>query len=233
VTFPAATMDIQEEISKDLAEKAHKDFNTLKEKWIGVNDSVQFSLGYGPAVNSIEDFALENKVDLIIMGTHKVSGFSDFIFGNHTEKMVAKASIPILFLNKFMDPHSIKEIIFPNSLELNQHELVNRIKELQELFNAQLKVLYINTPEGFRKDSETREAMRQFVAYYGIENYTLNIFNDQDEESGIVHFAQGLEGGLVALSTHGRRGINAFLNGSITRYLVNHMDYPIWTVLQK
>ncbi len=62
-----------------------------------------------------------------------------------------------------------------------------------------------------------------------VENCTLNIYNDNTIESGILHFAEMIDSGLVGIATHGRKGLAHFLNGSLSEGLVNHAKRPVIT----
>ena len=90
-------------------------------------------------------------------------------------------------------------------------------------------MLYVNTPSSFRRDSLTTNAMKDFAKRYMLKNYTLNIYNDLDQESGVRNFVESINANMVAMSTHGRKGLNHFLSGSIAEDIVNHLEAPIWT----
>ncbi|MCO4822228.1 MAG: universal stress protein, partial [Flavobacteriaceae bacterium] len=53
--------------------------------------------------------------------------------------------------------------------------------------------------------------------------------NDYSIEKGILNFSQHMDAGLIGMSTHGRKGISHFLNGSISEDLVNHAERPVIT----
>ena len=71
--------------------------------------------------------------------------------------------------------------------------------------------------------------MENFVKGLGAENYTLNIYNDTSVEKGILGFAKDHDVQLIGMSTHGRKGIAHFFNGSISEDLVNHANMPVMT----
>ena len=62
-----------------------------------------------------------------------------------------------------------------------------------------------------------------------LKNYTLNVFNDPYEESGVINFAQEIDADMIAMGTHGRRGLAHLMSGSVAEDIVNHVDCPIWT----
>jgi nucleotide-binding universal stress UspA family protein len=38
---------------------------------------------------------------------------------------------------------------------------------------------------------------------------------------------------MIAMSTHGRKGLNHLVTGSVAEDIVNHIDCPIWTCVEK
>jgi hypothetical protein len=71
--------------------------------------------------------------------------------------------------------------------------------------------------------------MKDFAKRFMLKDYTLTIFNDYSEEEGLRNFVVESKADLVAMSTHGRRGINHLMSGSIAEDAVNHLTCPIWT----
>ena len=71
--------------------------------------------------------------------------------------------------------------------------------------------------------------MQEFVKGMGVENYTMNVYNENSVEKGILQFAREINAELIGMSTHGRKGIAHFFNGSISEDLVNHANMPVIT----
>jgi hypothetical protein len=73
----------------------------------------------------------------------------------------------------------------------------------------------------------------EFITQHQLRNCNVHVYNDYNEESGIQNFAPKYKGKLIALGTHGRKGISHLMSGSIAEDLVNHLDCPIWTLAEK
>ena len=48
-------------------------------------------------------------------------------------------------------------------------------------------------------------------------------------EKGILNFAKETNANLIGMTTHGRKGLAHFFNGSISEDLVNHANMPVIT----
>ena len=71
--------------------------------------------------------------------------------------------------------------------------------------------------------------MSEFIGNNTFDNYTINIYNDETIEKGILNFSRIANADLIGISTHGRQGIAHFFNGSISEDLVHHAKRPVIT----
>ncbi len=223
------TLSFEEAFIKDMKAHAEKNFAKMKDKWAKEGPKVTSFVEFGGATPTIRDFVKDNKIDLLVMGTHGASGLKEFFVGSNTEKIVRTSEVPVIAIKGQVKMSSIKNIVFPNTFGMEQEELTLKVKALQNFFKATLHVLYVNTPSSFRRDIEVKKEMKAFAKRFMLKDYTLTIFNDYSEEEGLRNFVTDTKADMVAMSTHGRRGINHLMSGSIAEDVVNHLTCPIWT----
>lgn len=216
-------------VVKAMNDKAESQFQVWKKKYGAEISHLQFHIANGSVTNLIESFIKKKKIDLVVMGTHGVSGAKEFFIGSTTEKIVRFAKVPVFSIRKSVKLASIKNIVMPTQLNLNETLFVNRIKDLQKFFHAKLQLVYINTPVNFRSDRLLKGLLSDYVKHYKLSNCEAHIVNDVYEQQGILSFANQTSGALIAMSTHGRRGLAHFFNLSIAEQVVNHVECPIWT----
>jgi nucleotide-binding universal stress UspA family protein len=223
------TLNFEEELLKQLRQKATNQFKKITEKYGRDSVKVSWEVTFGsPSRTLLETIHLE-EFDLVVMGSHGASGLREYVIGSNAEKIIRRSPIPVLVTKEYRK-RSIKSIVFPNTLDAeNQEALIEKVKALQTFFQARLHIVWINTPVDFTSDVITRQRLSQFAKNYGLKNFTLNIFNHPNEEDGIIHFTEFIDGDLIAMGTHGRRGITHLLNGSVAEDVANHTDRPIWT----
>jgi nucleotide-binding universal stress UspA family protein len=223
------TFSFEDTFLKEMKERADVDFAKMKSKWAEEGPKVSAYVEYGAPTPTISRFIEQKKVDLVVMGTKGASGLKEFFVGSNTEKVVRWSPVPVISIKKSVKASSIKNIIFPSMLNQSEEELTLRVKALQDFFNAKLSIVYVNTPANFRTDVVTRNLMKDYAKRFMLKDYTLNIYNDLNEESGVAHFVNEVKGDIIAMSTHGRKGLNHLLSGSIAEDMVNHLECPIWT----
>jgi nucleotide-binding universal stress UspA family protein len=210
---------------KELEEDAEKSYKKMLQKFGKGFAGCNFSVVQGPTSAMIRDFIEEKKFDLVVMGTKGASGMEEFFVGSNTEKIVRFSRVPVFAIHKAVPITSIKDIVFPTSLHLDQSDFIKKLKLLQDFFKARLHILYLNTPYNFIRDNELKEYARHFK----FTNFTLNLRQDRYEPDGIISFAKEIKADMLAMATHGRKGLSHFISGSITEDVVNHVTCPIWT----
>lgn len=197
----------------------------LSTKDLAIHQLVEIGNPYFVIAEKIE----EAKINLVIMGSKGASGFEEMLIGSNTEKIVRHAKCPVITIKEHRDFSRIQKIAFASNFEGDQLHVVKELEKLQQLFNAELHLVKINTPNNFENNRNMFSQMQKFVQKYNMKNYSLNFYNDYMEEDGIIYFAQDIEADMIALATHGRTGFMHLLSGSIAEDVVNHAKRPVWT----
>ena len=210
-------------------EDAKKWFEKMKQEVKSPGVETRLEIVYGDILSVITSAIETTKTDLVVMGTSGTSGLREIFIGSNTEKVVRHSSVPVLTVHTASRIDSMKKILLPSTLMLDQTDFMNKVKELQKFLHATLYVLFINTPDHFVQDSEAQRGFEKFVKHYNIKNCIFLFKNYQDEEKGIMDVARNEEPGLIVMATHARKGLAHLFNRSITENLVNHIRYPVWT----
>lgn len=219
--FRNSRKEIQQKFEKLLAKHGNADVKTT------------ITIEFGYFTNMVIDAVERNGIDLIVMGSHGSGGFKEFVSGSNAERIVRRSSAPVLVV-KDLPKGPITDIVFPNTLETEgQEELTRKVKALQAFFKATIHIVYVNTPAMFTSDTVTIKRLKAFAKRFLFKDYTINVFNHENEEGGILQFSDSIGGNLIALGTHGRRGVSHLLNGSLAEDLVNHSKALIWTAAIK
>jgi len=222
-------LNFEEELLKELRQKAEANFNTLLTKYKTEGVKVVHKVEFGHILKTMLEYVAKESIDVVIMGSHGVTGAREFFIGSNAEKMVRFSPVPVLIVKEFYKG-PIKQIVFPNTLDTEEQEdLVMRVKALQHFFNAHLHLVWINTPLNFSSDTETYARLKAFAKRFMLKDYTINVFNHTDEERGILEFSKFIDGDLIAMGTRGRKGIAHLVNGSLTEDVVNHSHSLVWT----
>jgi nucleotide-binding universal stress UspA family protein len=189
---------------------------------------VKFKAIHDDLIPGLSEFIRHNPADLLIMSTHGASELEDFITGSQTRKIARHSPVPVLAIPKETTVDSIRNIIFPNSLEPGQDNLIREVTELQQTLGAKLHLLFVNTPANFHDEEESGRLLKGFALYYSLKDFTINFRYDDSETNGIISFANEIKTDLIAMGTHGRKGLAHLLKGSIAENVLTKIECPIW-----
>ncbi|HEX8547062.1 MAG TPA: universal stress protein [Cytophagaceae bacterium] len=167
--------------------------------------------------------------DLIIMGTEGSSSFFKGIFNtSNAEKVVSHATSMVLSVKDIPGNFELRNVLFATSFEEDATEFIVKLKELQDVFDFRLHLLYINSKMNYTKDtSEVVALCKEFVRKHNIENYEFHIADAFTEYIGITDYATNVNADVIAISTHQHHGSHWL--GGISEDLVNYAEQPILT----
>ena len=190
---------------------------------------IEETVSFEGVMDGIIDASEKNNVDMIIMGSHGSSGFEELFIGSNAEKIVRTSKKPVLVVKEECNIFDIKDFVYATNFDDEDRDSLMSAYDFAKLINAKLHLVWINTANGFKTTKDTQDKMHHFLKGMYLENHTLNIYNDVTVEKGIFNFADSVKAGLIGISTHGRRGISHFINGSLSEDVVNHAKRPVLT----
>ena len=210
-------------------QRATEKFNKFKK--LGFFDDVNIteSVIFNRAYNGIIDESEKNEIDLIVMGSKGATGLEEMLIGSNTEKVVRNSTIPVLVIKHEDENFDVKSVVFASNFRKENRVTFQKILDFVAFFDATLHLLKINTIHNFETTKKSSEAIREFINHFDLGDFTLNIYNDVSIEQGILNFSKDIDADLIALNTHGRRGLSHLFNGSITEDLANHALLPVIT----
>lgn len=192
--------------------------------------AVSWSLEYDAIYKRINQRVEKEKIDLIVMGSHGASGINELILGSNAEKVTRYATCPVLTIKKEHDNFDIKNIVLASNFYRESKIVFKGFKEFMNLFNAKLHLVKVITPSNFESTPRSKKVMSDFVEAHHLENHTLNIYNYENEEDGIMTFSDEINADMIVIGTHGRTGISHLFKGSIAEDVLNHATRPVLSI---
>lgn len=182
--------------------------------------------------SEVSEVAQEHNADLIVMGSHGVSGFTEVFVGSNTEKVVRHSKLPVLVIKQKPSNLSFETVIFPSDFAEKSVDVYQRVlKTLGDTSNVHL--LYVNVPgENFKSTAEMEKTVANFLmkAEGNMNNLNkVHYVSDYSIQQGIMNFANLFGADLIVMPTHGRKGLAHFFEGSISEDLANRANLPVMT----
>ena len=183
--------------------------------------------------NEVNDVAKKHNADLIIMGSHGASGIKEVLIGSNTQKVVRHAEIPVLVIKHNPILMDFENAVFASDFSDEAVASYLKATQLYDNLGTKIHLVYVNSPDGnFRSSSEIDKRVANFLtkAEGNLENLNkVNVVSDYSIEKGILNFANVIGADVIALATHGRKGLSHFFEGSVSEDIANHSTLPVMT----
>jgi nucleotide-binding universal stress UspA family protein len=215
---------------RELLEQRKKELDQLKKKYASPKYHLDAVVTVGNVFREITTVITDKKPDIVVMGSSGTSGWEEFWIGSTTEKIVRTAPCPVITIKGETDPSQLKKVVFASSFDELDVDLAARIKNMQQVFDAQFYFVSINTPGNFISSREAQHRLDKFIHRFKFVQVQTEIYNSLSEDAGILEFADDIDADLIAMATHGRTGMLHLLTGSIAEDVVNHSKRPVWTL---
>lgn len=194
--------------------------------------TVKRIIKHSKVFSEVSEVAEEHNADLIVMGSHGVSGFTEVFVGSNTEKVVRYSKLPVLVIKQKPTNLTFETVIFPSDFTEKSIDVYQRVlKTLGETSNVHL--LYVNVPgENFKSTAEMEQTVANFLmkAEGNMNNLNkVHYVSDYSIQEGIMNFANLFGADLIVMPTHGRKGLAHFFEGSISEDLANRANLPVMT----
>ncbi len=206
--------------------------------------SIQIIWG-DPFQESIK-FILQTNPDLVIMGNHGHHGIKRLLLGSLAEKMVRYSPVPVLICKQLIKlPY--QNVLLPIDFDQLSEDSLLMAKHIKETMNPKMTALNVIPPiqivyfdpsqnvtglsieleqEVYQAHQEKMQTLRQQHA---------SMLNDGNVMQGdIIYTVQEKikqeKIDLVIVATHGNKGLNYFLLGSIADQIIRHASCNILSI---
>ncbi len=214
-----------------LAEKRFKQFLS-KDYLKGVK--ITPILKHYKVFSEINKIAEKQKADLVVIGSHGTSGAKEFFIGSNTEKVVRNSSIPVLVIKNELRDILFDDAVFACDFSDEAVASYKKVHEIIDLLGAKIHLLYVNLPtEKFMSTVEMENKVALFMQKAEGDVSLINKVNyvsDYSVEKGVLNFSNAIGADLIAVITHGRKGMSHFFKGSVSEDIANHATLPVLTI---
>lgn len=178
----------------------------------------------------------ENKIDLVIMGTHGVSGFRDFFIGSTSYYVIKRASCPVLLIPEGKKWNEFNKILFPvrpSLFSFNLYKVVNDI--IKQNKNAcKVQILGISTdryardmPQLFsmtRKLKDKNPGSKIEILFSALKNINIS--------ESVLARANESKADLIIISPGVDVPSKPFFVGPFSQRIINYAKIPLLSILK-
>ncbi|MFK7804888.1 MAG: universal stress protein [Anaerolineae bacterium] len=202
----------------------------------------------GKPDEAIVEVAIKEDVDLIVMVTHGHTGLARLLFGSVTELVIRDAPCPVLAVR---DGHLPKHMLIALDGTPFSETILDPAFALAKLIKADITLGRVDVPaedidlrevdeirkidEGladsllYTDNNRSNSYLNNLLKGFESEASELKIKLDYDVDYGPVgtrlpKMAERNECDLIAMATHGRKGLDRLWNKSVTEEVMHHTE---------
>jgi nucleotide-binding universal stress UspA family protein len=198
---------------------------------------------------AIIDYAEEQDVDLVVMGTHGRKGMDRLLSGSVSEEVVRGAPCPVFTVlgTDGAGDHvpAVTRVLAPVDLSDQSELVMNHAAALADAYAAPLDLLHVVeeaaypsaygldplTPDLPNVQERAREALETLAGELDLRTDPVNVHVLAGNAArDIVEFAREHGADLIVMATHGRTGLERFLIGSVAEKVVRRAPCPVFTL---
>jgi nucleotide-binding universal stress UspA family protein len=217
--------DEMESAQEKLQEDAHK-----LEQETGLN--VSQMVVSGRIYEEIVSASTEADVDLLVMGTHGISGWEEFFVGSNAFKVVTQSSCPVLSIQENATKAELNSIILPIDSTPESRQKVRHAATLAKKFGSTIHIAALLTDDEPEIRFEFETKIKQVTEYFEREevSYTETILTGSNLATMTMNFAESKGGNLIVMMTEQEANLTGFLMGPFAQQVVNHSKIPVLSV---
>jgi len=238
VDKPQSTESVYSRRGSEYMEKINKLFEkTIKKYQSQLKGKLDYKIRKGKVYVEICNQAKYSDAQIIVAGTHGVSGFEEFWIGSNAYKIVTYATCPVITIREsFIWNHKhIKKIILPIDSSMETRQKVKFTTELAKCFNSEVHVLgvYSTTVKEVKNivESYSKQAL-DYIEQAGVkcERHFKSCENITD---GVIEYAKENRAELIAIMTDQEKSPKNLWLGAYAQQMVNYSPIPVLSIQSK
>lgn len=195
---------------------------------------LEYKLRKGKIYAEIVNTAKTKKADIIISGSHGVSGFEEYWIGSNANRMVGHAHCPVITVRNGFEikEGGIKRIVVP--IDQSNHTLIKVpfTAKLARLFGAEVHIVVIfstNLKTMHKRVENFAEKARKYFDNDDV-TYSEERIQTQNSTKGAIDYAKKVDADMISIMTEQDERKDSGLLGPCAQQMVNHSPIPVLSV---
>jgi nucleotide-binding universal stress UspA family protein len=176
--------------------------------------------------------AKETDAELIVMGTHGVSGFQEFWMGSNASKVLNSTTCAVLSMREDSKLNDFKTIVLPIDTSFESRQKVPYAIEISKKFGSNVHVLGVSNSTDKEAEYKINAYARQVITSLKEMDipHTSSLRLGGNITDKTIAFAQEKKADLIVIMTEQELQIGSFFLGKFAQQMINHSNIPILSI---
>jgi nucleotide-binding universal stress UspA family protein len=212
----------------ELVRKNKERLNAEIDKYKDRSVEIIPQLDFEDKVQGLNAFVKEHQIDLIVIGTKGRKSLTEYLLGSHTENLIKVSDCPVISTKEKVEDFSLDNIVLAIDIRDKNFDGFGKLKLLLGEFKSKVHFLYV-MDDGVDTD-EAIDELRQIAEKNGFSDYTINTVDNNNPEDAIKRYVNRRSADMLAVFSHGKKGIKELIFGSVTNALINNVSIPVFVM---
>ena len=187
----------------------------------------------GFAVDEIESFIEDNKVDILVMGMHGAGYLDEKIMGNITTSIIRKIKLPVLVISGDIKFKPLKKIMLAcDYLTTKNRSVLEPLKELARFFDSHIYIL--NVSKQAEKvpvnDDESATGFNDLEQLLNDTEHSFHYAQNEDIVTGINEFVLRQQMDMVVMIPRAHNIFKNIFQEPNSKKMAFHTNVPLLTL---
>lgn len=225
--YERGVRELSKEFISNMLRASQRGLNLLKASVTNYGVPISTNVLVDEDPKRLADSILNSDYDLLVIGS-QVQSESKGMFGNSTRGRILQLSKhPVLIVNNKVENFELSTIVLATQMKSELSPIMDTIKSLQSLYQADCHLLYVNTPQYFKATHEIKELAHDFINRHQLNGWEANIYSARRIEDGILKFAETIEADLTIVCTDNTNWTFRFFQDDFVNDVAHHSLKPV------
>ncbi len=216
--------------------EAVKRLERLVEKYQDkLNGKIEYKIRNGYVYDEIVNQAKYSDSDLIIAGTHGISGVEEFFMGSNAFRIVTSSPCPTITIREDYNEETFSSILLPLDASTDTRQKITFTTSLAKAFGARVNILGIyqnaNKKDQHKINIYCKQA-KEYLDRHGVKNET-HYTQSRKVADAAIEFAKKMETSLISIMSEIDSSAFRRVLGNQAQRIVNHSGFPVLCVHAK
>lgn len=195
---------------------------------------VHTRVAYGRIREEVVKVAEDQDADIVILGTHGVSGIREFFMGSNAFRIVSEAGCPVLSVQESAQQIGFSRIVVPIDNSFHSREKLGISVRLAATYGAHLHICGLRSHDHDDQDLNARFKMKMKQVEDFLKekeaSYDITTVFCSNIAKATMDFATEKGADLIIIMNEQEINSTGFFMGAYAQQIVNHSKIPVLSI---
>jgi nucleotide-binding universal stress UspA family protein len=184
----------------------------------------------GRVSGEVSQIVDDEKVDVVVMGTHGTKGLEELLLGSNAFKVVSKVNVPVLTVRQSAENTNYGTIVMPMDNTFHSREKVAFVETIASAYQSEIIIPVFEWGLSDQQSSILKARIKQVEDYLKQNGHqcTVEFYSTGRSGDMTIDIAKNRNANLIVIMTD--QEDSGFFSSSAAQKVVNHSPIPVLSI---